>query len=143
MSYPEKMLRGISIPDWIDEDGRLSAAAFQFDTANRTDGYEETSINWYDEENALTVLLTQQKENTDSLQFKGGVAILPKEWVDTMMKNPTGNGIISYERQELPNNKYHGNLLRSSSLHKSQKTMISSTLAMGVEKIIKGERSPS
>lgn len=138
MSYPEKMLRGISNLDWIDEDGRPSAAAFQFDTAiGRTDGYEETSINWYDEENALTILLTQQKENTNILQFKGGVAILPKEWVDTMMKNPAGNGIINYERRELPNNKYHGNLLRLSSLPKNQRTMISSALAMGVEKIIK------
>ena len=136
MIYPEKMLRGISNPDWIDESGRLSAAAFQFDGAlDRTDGYEEASINWHDEENALAILLTQQKANTNILQFKGGVAILPREWVDTMMKNPTGKGIINYERKGLPDNKYHGNLLRLSSLPKNQKTMISSTLAMGVEKI--------
>jgi hypothetical protein len=137
MNYPEKMLRGISDQNWIDADGRISSAVFQFDPGHdRIDDFEEASINWYDEEDALEIILTQQKESDGSLQFKGGVAVLPKNWVDTMMKNPSGTGIINYERRETPNNKYHGNLLRLSSLPKNQRTMVSATLAMGVEKII-------
>jgi hypothetical protein len=136
MDYSEKILRGISDPSGINEDGRPSAAAFQFVIVDRTDGFEEASINWFDDEKALDILLNQRKEDTNALQFKGGVAILSKNWVDIMIKNPAGNGIINYERNELLNNKYHGNLLRLASLSKSQKIMISSTLAMGVEKII-------
>jgi hypothetical protein len=142
MNYPEKILRGISNKDWIDPDGRISSAAFQFDLGiDRSDGFEEASINWYDEKNALDILLAQQKEGDGIPQFKGGVAVLPKNWVDIMMRNPSGNGIINYERHELPNNKYHGNLLRLSSLPKSQKSMISATLAMGVERIISANDS--
>ncbi|GAB6393326.1 MAG: hypothetical protein MdMp014T_2699 [Treponematales bacterium] len=137
MDFPEKLLRGISDKNWIDDNGRISAAAFQFDPGiDRTDDFEEASINWYDDDEALNILLMQHKESDETLQFKGGVGVLPKNWVDTMMKNPSGIGIINYERHELPNNKYHGNLLRLSSLPKNQRTMISATLAMGVERII-------
>jgi hypothetical protein len=137
MSYPKKLLRGISDSNWVDADGRISSAAFQFDSnIERTDNFEEASVNWYDDKKALDILLSQRKEDSDTPQFKGGAAVLPRSWVDTMMKNPTGKGIINYERKELPDNKYHGNLLRSLSLPKNQRTMISAALAMGVEKIV-------
>jgi hypothetical protein len=140
MDYPEKMLRGISDPSGINEDGRPSAAAFHFVTRNdRPDGFEEASINWMDDKKSIDILLSQCKEGSSVPQFKSGVAILPKSWVDTMMNNPAGKGIIDYERNKLPNNKYHGNLLRLASLPKSQKTMISATLAMGVENIISND----
>jgi hypothetical protein len=136
MPYPEKMLRGISDQNSIDADGRVSAGAFQFrPSATRVDAFEEASINWYDDEESLKLILNQQKDD-GSLQFKFGIAVLPKECVDRMKTTLTGKGSIDYERSLLPDNKYHGNLLMLNSLTKQIRSTISGALAMGVEEII-------
>jgi hypothetical protein len=105
MSYPEKLLRGISDLGWINADGFVSAAAFQFTAASdRMDSFEEASVNWYDDEGALSSLLNKRKENTDVLQFKGGAAVLARQYIDILLSKPAGKGNLSYERQALKDN---------------------------------------
>ena len=136
MLYPEKILRGISDSNYIDANGHVSAAAFQFNpNIERTDGFEEASINWYDDENALKLLLNKKKENSDSNQFKGGVAILSRQFIDIFVNGPAKNE-LSYERQPIADNSYHGNLLRIIAASKQRKSTISATIAMSVEKVI-------
>lgn len=136
MTYPDKMIRGISSKDFIDAEGRTSLSLFQFSDNIRKDGFAEVSINWYDEESALDCAMNQCKED-GSYQFKVGVAILPRSWIDSLMLQPTGKGILDYERNILPNNSFHGNLLRKDSvINKQIRTVIAASIAMGVERII-------
>lgn len=133
------MLRGISSPEWITAEGALTTAAFQFSSnPNRTEGaeFEEVSINWYDDENALKLLLNQRKGNSDSAQFKGGVAILTRQYIDDLINRPIVKGRLSYERKSVPGNDYHGNLLCRSDTSKHLKSIISAGIAAALEKIL-------
>ena len=129
------MIRGISDPSWVS-DGYASAALFQFKESNRREGFSELSINWYDDEGALDQILSQRKEKDNTIQFKGGAAILSKESVASINKIPRYIGTTHFDRDELPDNKYHGNILISNNLHKMAKLGIQHYLAMHVEDII-------
>ena len=136
MCYPEKLLRGISNTEYIDESGRVSASLFQFGDTVREDGFSEASINWLDDESAIECTMNQLKKD-GNIQFKAGVAVLPRNWIDTLMRQPTGSGVLSYERAQLEGNLYHGNLLRKDDvINKQIKNVIAASIAMGVERII-------
>lgn len=137
MEFSDKMIRGISSPQYIDAEGRASAELFQFESNNRNDGFTEASINWYDEEHALAHLLNQRKKGGDDFQFRVGAAIIAKVWIDDLMNKPMAKELISYERKPEDDNQYHGNLLRKDNLEKSIRTVIAASMAMCVEKIIK------
>lgn len=137
MDYPDKMIRGISSSDYIDSEGRASAQVFQFDDTGRDDGMHESSINWYDEEESLHILMNQKKQGRDDVyQFKAGAAILRRCWLDDAITRPNVQGTLSYERFPIEDNPYHGNLLRKSGLDKQINTVLSASLAMCVENII-------
>ncbi|MDR2699273.1 MAG: hypothetical protein LBC12_00370 [Nitrososphaerota archaeon] len=112
MSYPEKLIRGISIREFIDANGRASASLFQFEDKVREDGFHETSISWYDEEDSLCCVMDQKKED-GTIRFKIGAAILLRHWIDEINLRPDTKGFLSYERAPLEQNKYHGNLFVS------------------------------
>lgn len=136
MDYPNKLVRGISSKDYIDENGRASAALFIFGENIRKDGFSEASINWLDDALAIDCAMHQLKKD-GSIQFKAGVAILSRDWIDKLMCQPTAKDILMYERAPLEDNPYHGNLLRKDSvINKQIKTVIAASIAMGVEKII-------
>ena len=137
MSYPDKFIRGVSNPCFIDPDGRASAEIFQFDNVNRDDGFFESSINWYDDENALQLIMEQRKENDEQIyQFRYGAAVIERYDADRIMKNPLYMNVFGYERSELDNNKYHGNLLRKdNNLEKRIRNIIASSLALNVQLI--------
>lgn len=132
MEYPDKFIRGISSTDFIDEDGRASAALFQFLDMGREDEFYEASINWYDDEEALLLILEQRKEKDDKeIQFKGGAAIIDRIEADRIMNNPLYKLIFSYERFPIDGNPYHGNLLRKGkTIKKGIQTVIAASLAM-------------
>jgi len=114
MAFPDTFLKGIPAADFVAADGTISAALFHFDNQHtRTDGWIEQSINWEDNDGALALTLNQRKQD-GQLQFRVGVARLPRIEIDTLSRLPTVNGIISYERSPLPDNTYHGNLLLKS-----------------------------
>ena len=70
----------------------------------------EMSINWYDDEDALCYL-KEQLDNNGLKQYKSGIAVFSRVELDKLCRNPAFHGRVSYNRDELPNNKYHGNLL--------------------------------
>jgi len=136
MDYPDKFIRGISSRDFVDEDGRVLASIFQFLDTNRADGFYESSINWYDDEDALLLILEQRKEKDKTeYQFKYGAAIIGREEADRIISNPSYKSIFAYERSPIEGNKYHGNLLRKGKSNKGIHTIIAAYLAMNAQLI--------
>ena len=138
MCYPEKIIRGIASKSFVDSEGRLSSEAFQFLTnPERTDGFEEASINWYDNEEAFQIAWNQKKSlSDDTFQFKAGVAILSREFLDSIIVRPNIQKALEYERQPIDGNKYHGNLLRKVGLEKQIQRMVASAIALSMEMFI-------
>jgi len=137
MDYPKKFIRGVSNPQFVDSDGRASAEIFQFDDMGRTDGFSESSINWYDDEEALRLVMEQRKDNAETTyQFRYGVAIVERFDADRIISNPLYKNVFSYERAPLKANQYHGNLLRKdSALEKRIRNVIASGLALNAQLI--------
>ena len=133
--YADKIIRGVPNPKMVDVDGRPSGELFQFDKSNRVEGFSELSINWYDDEGALEHIFHQRKED-GSIQFKGGAAIILRSSIDTLMNRPLYPGLIYYDRDKLPDNKYHGNILRKTDLSKPTRNIIAQSIAMFTEFVI-------
>lgn len=138
MSYPEKIIRGVSNKDFIDAEGRALASMFQFEDAEREDELQEASINWYDDNGALSLLMVQKKKDKDEYQFKVGAAIMMRCWLDNDISRPNVAGALTYERNPIEGespNPYHGNLLRKSGLSNQIKNMLAACLASCVDHI--------
>ena len=137
MNYPDKFIRGVSNPSFVDADGRASAEIFQFDDMNREDGFFESSINWYDDENALQLIMEQRKEKDEqTYQFRYGAAIIERFDADRIIRNPLYKDVFRYERSPLEGNQYHGNLLRKdNALEKRIRNVIASSLALNAQLI--------
>jgi hypothetical protein len=136
MTYPEEWLRGISNPSFLDQEGRLLASSFQFDKEQRHDGFCECSINWYDDEEALKLLMNQRKQGDEqTYQFKVGAAILSRSKLDNLINGPNCKGALKYERAQITGNHYHGNLLLKTNLEKQTDTMIRSSIVMCLKRI--------
>lgn len=124
---PEEFLRGISNKDYI-KNGHVMQAAFQFDEVGRDDNMKEASINWLDDDGAITIAMNQRKEN-GRLQFVAGIARLDLSRVKLILAS-LPEGLFSYERAPNPENNYHGNLLVSNNADKQMRLMISNGLAL-------------
>lgn len=136
-TFPEKLLRGISSSDFVDDEGRATAALFQFDKSERSDGFDEVSVNWYDNMDALDILLNQRKKSGEDYQFRIGVAVLCRNWLDELIRRPNNKNAIDYERDPIEDvNPHHGNILRKASLPNGVKSMLASNIAFCVENII-------
>lgn len=125
--YPEKMLRGISTPDYI-VGGVLTEEAFNLDPV-REDGYCEISVTWYDNREAFDTIMAQVSARREEIQFKGGAAELDRAEVVSKMKPHFLASNLGYERRPSSTNKYHGNLLVKDSLPKQMKRLIKCGLA--------------
>jgi hypothetical protein len=135
-NYAIELIRGIPNYDCIDNEGRASALLFQFDNNDRPDGYLEVSINWYDDDNALNAIFNQKKRNdANTYQFKIGAAIISRIRLDSLIRSPNAKDALSYERNIIDDNPYHGNILLKPNLAKNIKTMLSGSIAMCVESI--------
>ena len=127
VAYPNKLLRGVSA-DGIDSEGRATAQLFRFHPSNDRHNLEEASINWYDNDEAMTILMVQKKEGTDVNQFPFGVAVMSRERLDEVIRRSSGE--LSYERAPIVGNQYHGNILQKSGLQSARKRMLAANLAM-------------
>lgn len=124
--YPDNLIRGL-IQNTV-EDGIVLAAAFQFKINNERGAREEISINWYDNDEAISITFSQKKKDTDLYQFPVGVAILSKNEIDKI-------GFINYERDRLPGNPYHGNIFYTG-ISTGKKRLLAGMLSMAVIKVI-------
>lgn len=132
-NYPDVFYRGISSKDYVI-DGRVTAEAFRFSEEDRGDGYKDLSINWNDDENSLRTALEQRKSN-GKIQFASGVASLNMKTVKIYLSPYFDKNQFSYERQSIPGNIYHGNLLITSDLAKGLRSLVSSGLALATDTI--------
>jgi len=137
MKYPRNSIKGIPNNDFVIADGSVGSHLFHFrDEHKRDDGWVEQSINWEDDESVIDFTLQQKKEDGE-LQFKAGVAIVPRSEIDRLKNRPTIKGMLSYERRPLDNNPYHGNFLLKAEVPKPTMKKIAAGLALAVSEIFK------
>lgn len=136
MNYPESFIRGIPNDSFMEGDFPNATLFNNFaENSERTDDYNEMSINWNDDEDVMQVTFEQKKKDTDQFQFKVGAAIMSKKELDRLCKKPQIKGGLAYERREVPGNRYHGNLLLRKGSSKGIKNLIASSLALCVEEV--------
>lgn len=137
MSFPDNCIRGIPNDSYLVQDGSVGAHLFHFDIGSaRTDGWVDQSINWQDDPEAIEFTMDQRKE-TGERQFQAGVVVVPRAEIDRLSRQPTVGGILSYERQPLENNRYHGNLLLQEGVPKPTMKKIAACLAVAVSQVIR------
>ncbi len=140
--FPEYFYRGFSSKECFTLFGYIAPGAFQFqqNTNNpRKDLYLEASINWDDDEGALTTLKTQINTRTGEPQFKFGYVHIPMSAMLPLVRNHIQNGHFSYERAPLAENHYHGNLLAHSELRGQDYKLLQDGLALVATSYFKGE----
>ena len=136
MCFPDNCIRGIPNPSFLLDDGSVGSHLFHFKEEDvRVDGWTAQSINWEDDGFAIEFTLNQRKENGER-QFKAGVAIIPRDEIDRLNRRPTVKGILSYERQCLADNPYHGNILLRTDVPKPTMRKIAAGLALAVSGIV-------
>jgi hypothetical protein len=112
----------------VDAEGRVHSAAFHFSLEQeRTDGCWEASINWEDHETVIQFTLSQTNRDGNP-QFKC-VVVLARAKIDWYRENSSARGLLSYERQPLEGNPFHGNLLLKDRLEKRFRNQIAGALA--------------
>jgi len=131
MCYPDELLRGIPNDTFV-EDGFPTSVLFHFEKRDeqpeRADGCQEQSINWRDDDGALTLLLDQRRPDS-SIQFKAGAAVLSRCELDRLISRPALKQRLSYERSETADNRYHGSLLLRKGVSRSGMKMIAASIA--------------
>lgn len=114
---------------------------FEFDLGTpRADGYAELSVNWNDSDDAILSLLTVEKA-PGVPKFRFGGAILPKDEIHRIARQPSSRGLIDCERQPLDDNPYHGNLLLKANAPKPLMRQIAASLALAVTDIVERDGS--
>ncbi len=122
--------------DWVS-DGIVTAAAFQinFEPPFLKNGCHAHSICWEDDSSVIDLMQQQKKEG--HFKFKVGIARFPRENIDRLMKQPAFKAILSYEREPLGCvNPYHGNLLVSPNISKTQRKLLPGNIASQFSDII-------
>ena len=133
MDYPDSCLRGIpNSANYVNPGGSIGSNLFYFTDAAREDAKLAVSVNWEDDGNVESFILSQQKPNGE-LQFGGGVARLSRQHIEHVMAITQLIGLLSYEREPLPNNNYHGNILLNSGTEIATMKQIAASLALGAQ----------
>lgn len=141
MDFPSKFCRGVirvddqyfSRVDLTDsnDDVRqpLSAVFNDFSAPDppRPDGFYELSINWVDNNDAITHLFNQKKD--EHYTYSGGVCLVELANYKTLVNRFPGK--LDYDRDALPDNEYHGNLLmKKDNLEKQLQIQVYAYLAV-------------
>ena len=114
----------------------VSSVAFQlhFEPHLLRNGWAACSIGWEDESSVVDVMMKQEKDGRP--QFRAGLARFQRESIDGLMKSPAFTGGLSYDREPLSDNPYHGNLLVSSEATKTQRRLLPGVIATQYSEII-------
>lgn len=140
-SFPERCLRGLRDTDCLerDENGRVwvSMKAFlphwptikdRVDRRHKSNHYE-SSINWEDHiAESFRILCT------DPVNAKCGVAsVLLQDIKNAKQLNPRASTMLDWEREPLPKNPFHGNLLFSGTLPRNMVRELAAVIATHVQ----------
>ena len=136
MPSPNNCIKGIPNHSYINKDGTVGSHLFHFDLKNiRSDGWTEQSINWEDDGSVRDFTMNQKKDDGE-IHFKAGLSVIPLEEIDRLSSRPTIRGLLSYERQPLKDNPFHGNILLKGQTSKPTMKQIAAGLALAVSEII-------
>lgn len=131
--YADTCIRGVRKAEWIDGD-IISSLVFEpdFRTCDQRDdrGYE-TSINWEDNDQAVSYTLRQPIA-------KFGALRLPRKAIDRVNEKPQSTNSLKYERkisQDNRDNPYHGNIVYLHDVPKPKIKQIAATLALEITDI--------
>jgi hypothetical protein len=141
MCFPDNCLKGIPNVTYLTAHHRVASHLFYFDLKSfrRSDEWLEQSVNWEDDGSAIG-FTPGQRDNRGDKQFEAGVAVLPRCEVDRANRAPMYAGWLSYERDSLADNPYHGNILLRKNVDKAEMKMIAGVLAMYVSRVIPQRR---
>lgn len=139
-NYPDTLLRGLSADDWV-RDGLVMSGAFHFsfDAKFLRNGNAALSICWEDDGSVIGVMLRQIKESSNGeqvVQFRSGIARLSRDSLEHINKLPQFRETLSYEREPLQGNPYHGNLLMSAVANPTQRRLLPALIANHVSDVI-------
>lgn len=135
-NYPANCIKGIPNDTFLIDEDRVAPHLFHFKLdSTRPDGWVEQSINWQDDDSAIEFTLGQTKDSGEQ-HFKAGATVLPRHEIDRLIQRPVVNGLLSYERDSLPSNPFHGNILLREGVPKPTMKMIAAGLALAVADII-------
>jgi ABC-type molybdate transport system substrate-binding protein len=133
--FPAACLRGIRRRDYVKSDKTLSSEVFMPDsrtTATRADKGEETSINWEDKTDGSVVRLTL----SDKANAAYGVARVQTARLMDLNDKSVSIGAVTYERDPLEKNPYHGNIVFRSGLDRKVMGWIAQFYTLGAEIIL-------
>ena len=134
MPYPEYCLKGIKAKDCISDDGEIEAHLFEFKKRNDSEDWRQ-SVNWQDDDLAIEFTLRQTKPD-GTLLFKHGIVSVSRREIDRINSRPSINGVLSYERDQLPDNPYHGHLVLEARIPKRKMWKIAAILIIAREELI-------
>lgn len=136
MSYPDNCIRGIPDDTFLTDDGTVGSHLFYFNLCtDRSNGWVEQSVNWEDDDTVIEFTLNQRKAD-GAFQFRAGAAVIPRQEIDRLNSRPTVKGLLSYERQPIQDNPYHGNILLRANTSKPTMKLIAAGLALAVSRIV-------
>lgn len=135
MTFPDNCLRGIPNDSYLNDEGSVGSHLFYFLDGDRGDGWSEQSVNWEDDDTVIEFTLSQTKAD-GSFQFKAGLAEVPRAEIDRLNHRPTIKGLLSYERQPLQDNPYHGSILLRANTSKPTMKLIAAGLALAVSRVV-------
>lgn len=128
IALPNSCLRGLRRQDWVDDQFIISSAAFEPDprtSARRSDGGKETSVNWEDDSNVERFTL----DDKSTAQY-GAARIDTAHIVQTSSRAAAVVTPLSCERQRIPGNDYHGNIVYAPNLNKRMERLLAASLAL-------------
>jgi hypothetical protein len=128
--YPEIFLKGAPSGENLfdSENNVMPYCAWEhWDGAMDMEGFEESSINWMDDEGAeeeLRLKMTTRKGKPQR-QFIGCFVLSTEELQKCVSRHQK---LLDYGRRPLDDNRYHGNIYRKKDMPKSTKTTLASQL---------------
>jgi hypothetical protein len=125
---PAYCLRGLRKADWVIDQAVIATEAFIPDprtAKTRSDGGKETSINWEDTAEVEKFTFADKQNAQHGLARLATAAILHISRTVPGITMP-----LNCERQPLPKNDYHGNIVYSAKVNPKVEKMLAAALAL-------------
>ena len=125
---PNSCLRGLRKANWVDDRLLIATEAFIPDrrtAAIRQDGGKETSVNWEDDSQVEGFTLADKS----NAQY-GAARISTAHIIRTSNTVVAIATPLSCERQRLPKNQYHGNIVYSVDVNARMEKMLAAALGL-------------
>jgi hypothetical protein len=127
-ALPDNCLRGLRKASWVDDRFLIATETFLPDSrtaAGRQDGGRETSVNWEDDVQVENFTLSDKRNAQYGAARISKIHIAQTSDTVAAVTKP-----LSCERNRLPNNKYHGNIVYAAKVNARMEKMLAAALAL-------------